>query len=68
MVLPDCSESLFLFPAGTNIFSAIGMLSGPLILITAIAPPFPVAGAHIVSPFLIINFPDLPQIYETYPN
>lgn len=41
-------------PEGKNIFSQIGRLSGPLILITAIAPPSPVAGAHMVSDVLNI--------------
>ena len=39
---------------GKNIFSQILKLCDPLILITAIAPPVPVAGAHIVSSLLMI--------------
>jgi hypothetical protein len=35
--------------------SQISKLSGPLILIIETAPPDEVAGAHIVSSFLIID-------------
>jgi hypothetical protein len=49
------SGTLIFTSEGKNIFEQIDRVSGPLTLITDIAPPVPEAGAQIVSPVLIIS-------------